>query len=263
LFFALSTWVLGLILFMVIVGATVVGHLTGRSKRGESETLREPFAVMQAALIGFMGLVLAFGISLAVGRYEARRAAVVNESNSIGTTYLRAQTLPEPVRSESLDLLRRFTDISILLSSTVPGSEPEQQAVSESGEVERKLWALAGQALEAAPVASAPRLYVESLNETFDAQTTRVYGLRNRVPSAVLLLEVLGAALALGALSLHLATLGRGLTTVLLAAVLVALTLLVTFDLDRPTRGLIRIPDEPLTQLRTSIVAVPAVEPGR
>jgi hypothetical protein len=29
-------------------------------------------AVMQAALIGFVGLVLAVGISLAVGRYEAR-----------------------------------------------------------------------------------------------------------------------------------------------------------------------------------------------
>ena len=44
-----------------------------------------------------MSLALAFGLSLAVNRYETRRAAVVDESNPIGTTYLRAQTLPEPV----------------------------------------------------------------------------------------------------------------------------------------------------------------------
>ena len=77
---------------------------------------------MQAALLGFMGLVLAFGLSLAVGRYETRRAAVVDEGNAIGTTYLRAQTIAEPQRSDSLTLLRRFTDTSIDISETVPGS---------------------------------------------------------------------------------------------------------------------------------------------
>jgi hypothetical protein len=261
LFFGLSTWVLALILAAVVIGATVVGHLVGRSTRGQ-EHVREPFAVMQAALIGFMGLVLAFGISLAVGRYEARRAAVVDESNAIGTTYLRAQTLAEPVRTESLALLQRYTDISITLTDTVPGSSAEQQAVAESAQVEGRLWALAGQTLAEAPVASAPRLYVESLNETFDAQSTRVYGLLNRVPTAVLVLEVAGAALALAALALQLAALGRSVRTVLVAAVLVALVLLVTFDLDRPTRGLIQVPDEPLTQLRTSMT-LPAAAPVR
>src|SRR3954463_12101098 len=37
-----------------------------------SDTLREPLGVVQGALIGFMGLVLAFGLSLALGRYESR-----------------------------------------------------------------------------------------------------------------------------------------------------------------------------------------------
>ena len=41
-----------------------------------------------------------------------------------------------------------------------------------------------------APNASAPRLYVDSLNEMFDAQTTRVAALGNRVPNAVLVLEI-------------------------------------------------------------------------
>jgi hypothetical protein len=262
MFFGLSTWVLALVLLAVIVGATVVGHLVGRSTREQSEHVREPFAVMQAALIGFMGLVLAFGISLAVGRHEDRRAAVVDETNAIGTAYLRAQTLAEPARTESLALLQRYTDISIALTDTVPGSPTEQQAVAESAQVEGRLWALAGQALDEAPVASAPRLYVDSLNRAFDAQSTRVYGLLNRVPTAVLVLEVAGAALALAALALHLAALGRGVRTVLVAAVLVAMVLLVTFDLDRPTRGLIQIPDESLTQLRTSMT-LPAPVPVR
>jgi hypothetical protein len=258
-FFELSTWLLLVLVSVVIGGATVIGLLIGRAVRGKSADLREPFSVMQAALLGFMGLVLAFGLSLAVGRYETRRAAVVDEGNAIGTTYLRAQTIAEPQRSQSLTLLRQFTDASIRISRTVPGSTTETRAITTSEQIQRQLWALAGQSLNKAPADTAPRLYVESLNEMFDAQSSRIYSLGNRVPTPVLVLEVAGAAIALAALALHLATLGgRGVFTVMIAAGLVILILLVTFDLDRPTRGLIRVPVSPLVQARAGMVPPPA-----
>ena len=258
LFFQLSSWALGLILFAVVLGTTGLGVLLGRSQRHRSDSLREPLAVLQAALLGVVGLILAFGLALAVGRYEARRAAVVEEANAIGTTYLRAQTLAEPIRTGSLQRLVRYTDTSIRLSRSVPGSPVARQAAADGQQLQRELWGLAGQALEAAPTASAPRLYVESLNQMIDLQTVRVAGLNNRVPGPVLVLEVAGAAVALGLLAFYLAILGRGVLTVLLAAALVTLLLLVTFDLDRPTRGLIRIPATALTDLRASMVLPPA-----
>lgn len=258
MFFRLSSLELGLILFGVIVGATLLGLFAGRYLRRHKETLREPFGVLQAALLGLVGLILAFGLTLAVGRYEQRRAAVVDEANAIGTTYLRAQTLAEPVRTETLALLRPYTDTSILLSREIPGSTAARGTIAASGTLQRKLWRLAGEALVAAPVATAPRLYVDSLNSTFDAQGVRVASLNNRVPGAVLALEVLGASVALALLALYLAILGRGVATVLLAAGLVTLLLLVTFDLDRPTRGLIRIPTGPLASVRASMALPPA-----
>ena len=126
--------------------------------------------------------------------------------------------------------------------------------------LQRRLWSLAGQALDDAPVASAPRLYVDSLNEMIDQQTVRISALNNRVPGTVLLLEVVASALALGLLALYLTHLGRGPVTVLVAAVLVTMLLFVTFDLDRPTRGLITVPDTPLTSLRASMALPPAAE---
>ena len=260
MFFRLSTSALAFVLLALVGGATALGHLVGRSVRDRSDGLREPFAVMQAAMLGFMGLVLAFGLSLAVGRYESRRAAVVEEANSIGTSYLRAQTLPEPARGRSLPLLREFTDTSIRVSETVPGSPEQATAIAHSAQVERALWKQAGRALQLDPSGSATRLYVESLNETFDAQASRVFGLRNRVPSAVIVLEIVGAAIALGLLALHLATLGRGLTTVLVAAGLVTLALVITFDLDRPARGLIEVSAAPLVAERASMSAPPAAD---
>jgi hypothetical protein len=258
MFFRLSSLELALILLAVILGTTAVGLLLGRYLHHRSEHLREPVGVLQAALLGLVGLVLAFGLALAVGRYESRRAAVVDEANAIGTTYLRAQTLPEPVRTQSLERLVRYTDTSIALSGSVPNSADARTAIAEGQLLQRELWGLAGQALSDQPVASAPRLYVETLNEMIDMQTVRVAALNNRVPGAVLAVEVGGAAIALGLLAFYLAILGRGVSTVMLAAGLITLLLLVTFDLDRPTRGLIRVPDTPLVSLRASMELPPA-----
>jgi hypothetical protein len=260
-FFSLASWQVVLIIVAIIGGATFAGYTSGRYLREHSETLSEPFGVMQGALLGVVGLVLAFGLSLALGRYEDRRAAIVTEANAIGTTYLRAQLISEPARTHSLQLLQTYTDLAIRVAHEVPNSPAMRATTAAEGQLQRRLWRLAGQALAAAPVASAPRLYVDSLNSTIDAQSARLASINNRVPTAVLILEVIGAAIALGLLALHISVLGRGLVPVVAAAALVSLLLLVTFDLDRPTRGLITVPDTPLTNQRASEIPPPAARP--
>lgn len=171
---------------------------------------------------------------------------------------MRAQTLPEPVRSRSLTLIVRYTDVELHLSHVVPGSAAATQTIAAGSALQRQLWSLAGQAVQKQIVATAPRLYEDSLNAMIDEQTVRVAGLSNRVQTEVALLEIIGAAIALGLLGLHVGVLGRGMVAVLLAAAMVSLLLYVTFDLDRPTRGLIQVPDTPIAQLRASMNLPPA-----
>jgi len=256
--FDLSTGALVLVLFGACLGATALGIFLGRRVRHLSDHLSEPFGVLQAAMLGVVGLILAFGLSLALSRYEDRRAAIVDEANTIGTTYLRAQTLAEPVRSTSLDLLVAYTESAIRFSNSIPGTAEQEAAAEAEHGLQRRLWGLAGQALDAAPQASAPRLYVETLNQMIDAQTTRSAALTNQVPTTVLLLEILGACIALGLLAAYLALVGRGFAGILIASLLVAFLLFVTADLDRPTRGLIRIPDSVLTDELEAMQLPPA-----
>ena len=247
----------------MVLGATGLGVFLGHRVRHLSESLKEPFGILQGALLGVVGLILAFGLSLAVSRYQDRRADIVSEANAIGTTYLRAETLAEPMRSRSLDLLVRYTRSAIRISDQVPGSDGAKSARVEEGQLERQLWTLAGQSLATAPTASAPRLYIDALNGMIDGETVRVAALSNRVPTAVLVLEVLGSALALGLLGAYLAIIGRGVLAVTMAAALVAFLLLVTADLDRPTRGMIRVPDNALTNQLASMTQPPAAAPPR
>jgi hypothetical protein len=259
-FFSLPTWVVALLLLALIGGATAAGFALGRYLREHQAALREPFGVLQGALLGVVGLILAFGLTLAVGRYQDRRTATVEEANAIGTSYLRAQLIGEPARSKSLALFPAYTDLAIRISKEVPGSAGMRRTTAAESVLQRRLWRLAGQSIGSAPSASAPRLYVDSLNETFDDQEARLSSLTNRVPGAVLVLEVFGAAVAVGLLALHITVLGRGIIAMLAAGALVTLLLLVTFDLDRPTRGLIKVPDAPLVAVRASMVPPPAAD---
>jgi hypothetical protein len=259
--FRISSPALLACLLVLIVGSAMAGLLVGRSRREHQHGLKESSGVIQGALLGFMGLILAFGLSLALGRYEDRRAAVVDDANTIGTTYLRAQTLPEPLRSRSLALLVRYAGLERTLTHDVPGSDAADRTITRADALQQQLWALNGEAIDQQPTASAPRLYEDSLNAMIDQQTVRIAGLNNRVPTEVLLLELIGSAGAMFLVGLHVGLLGRSMTPLLLAAGLVTFLLFVTFDLDRPTRGFIEVPDSPLAALAASMNDPPAAGP--
>lgn len=259
--FELPTWVLALVLVGVIFGATALGALIGRRVKHLSESLSESFGILQGAMLGVVGLILAFGLSLSLSRYEDRRTAIVTEANAIGTTWLRAQTLAEPQRSQSLDLLIPYTESAVRLSVYVPGSDAEEAAATREERLQRRLWGLAADAIANAPLASAPRLYVETLNEMIDDESVRIAALNNRVPEPILILEIVGAAIALGLLAAYVELVGRGVAGVLLAAGLVCFLLFVTADLDRPTRGLIKVPDTAIVDQLESMRLPPAAGP--
>ncbi len=259
--FRMSTLGVAAVLVLLVGGAAAVGTIIGRWLRGRPETVHQPVGVVQGALLGLVGPVPAFGLTMAVGRYDNRRAIVVQEANDIGTTYLRAQLLAEPSRSASLELLREYADAAVDLADQVPDSRQFDDDVSRIGEIQRALWGQAGDAVHADPAGTAPRLYVESLNSMIDSHTDRVTSLRNRVPSTVVILQVLGSAIAIGVLALYLALLGRGLATSLVAATVVILILFISLDLDRPHRGLITVPDQPLVTARAGMDEPAAAEP--
>lgn len=262
MFFDLSTAELAILLVGATFGATAAGALAARRARHLSDTLTEPFGILQGALLGVVGLILAFGLSLALSRYEDRRATIVAEANAIGTTYLRAQLLPEPQRSRSLESLRLYARSADSVAESVPGNADQKAAAARETELQRDLWRQASEAARRDPESAVSRLYLETLNEMIDAQTVRIASLANRVPTSVLLLELLGACIALFLLAGYLTLVGRGASAVFLASGLVAFLLFLTADLDRPTRGVITVPDTVLSDQVEEMEKPPAAPPA-
>ena len=185
-------------------------------------------------------------------------SSVEHWKSPCGARVLRAQTLSEPIRSRPLELLVDYTETAVRVATRVTGSAEQLEAAEKEQRLQRRMWALGGEALDQEPLASAPRLYVEALNEMIDAQTVRVAALNNRVPSEILWFELVSASIALGLLAAYLALVGRGLAGVLIAAAVVASLLFLSADLDRPTRGPIQVSDAPLTEQLESMRLPPA-----
>ncbi len=148
-FFDLATFWLAALLVVIIGGSAVVGIIAGRLLRDRPNVSSEPVGVVQGALLGLVGLLLAFGLTMAVGRYESRRALVVQEADTIGTTYLRAQLLPEPMRSDSLELLMSYGDVAIALAGEVPFTDQFDTDLAKFDGLQRQLWTEAGRAVDA------------------------------------------------------------------------------------------------------------------
>jgi hypothetical protein len=256
--FQLNSVVLAAFVAGLLAASVAIGVLIGRRRLARGDESHGTVGVVQGTLLGLVGLLLAFGLSMAVGRYETRRGLVVQEANDIGTTHLRAQLLPEPQRSASLELLKEYGDAAVVMAELVPGSDEFVDAAEQKEALQTELWTLAGEAIAERPQDNAPKLYIETLNNAIDRHTDRVTSLGNRVPPPVMWLELLCSALALGAMGLYLTMLGRKLAPSFLTATVLGIILLVSFDLDRPERGIITVPSTPLVDVRATMDLPPA-----
>jgi uncharacterized membrane protein len=96
----LVVFVIGL---AVILALSELGWQLGVRAEGEGGS---NLTTLESAMLGLLALMIAFTFSMALTRFDARRDALLNEANAIGTTALRARLLPEPHRTEALKLLR-------------------------------------------------------------------------------------------------------------------------------------------------------------
>jgi hypothetical protein len=76
MFFQLSTVPLAAVLVAIVGGAASVGTVIGRRIPAKPGASQESVGVSQATLLGLVGLLLAFGLTMAVGRYDNRRAVL-------------------------------------------------------------------------------------------------------------------------------------------------------------------------------------------
>lgn len=247
------------VIFLILLALQIVwieaGVRIGRHVRSKlDEPSKSPVSALQAAAMGLLALLLAFTFSMAAQRYEVRRDLVVEEANAIGTTWLRAQMLPDPFKGETSDLLRRYVDNRLEFYEAGIDQEKLRRVYDNAAQFQKKLWdqAVAVVKTDIRPITT--NLFIQSLNQVIDLSATRVAAMLNRIPISIGFLLVFVSVMTLG-LTGYSCGLGgrRHFVPTTIAALLITATIVLIIDLHRPTQGLIEVSQQSMLDLRDSL----------
>ncbi|MCL4502507.1 MAG: hypothetical protein M1438_11740 [Deltaproteobacteria bacterium] len=255
LFYSLDLWLaFGASIVFFLLGDEVGFRLGRRNSRSVDEHSRSQIITIQGAMLGLLALLLGFTFSMAMSRFEIRKQQVLDESNAIGTTYLRAQLLPEPSRKEVSNLLRQYAAVRLQFYQAGIMGQGFQKAVDQTGRLQVQLWSLASAWADKDPRAVTAGLFLQSLNEVIDLHARGLTALQNHVPEIILVLLYFVALVAIGLIGYGCGLAGRrNFMVTMVTCVLIAAVIVVIIDLDRPQRGLIRVGLERMVELRQSL----------
>jgi hypothetical protein len=244
---------------LFLVGLVLAAIELGRRIRARStdQKTSSGLSVIDGAVFGLMGLLLAFSFSGAVSRFDTRRELIVQETNAIGTAYLRVDLLPEAVQPQIRDDFRAYLDERLdFYKDLSPNPAKALDELAASDKLQKKIW---DESVPAAKQTGSPAvlsLVVSSLNEMFDITTTRIVALQTHPPLPIYVTLVLLALFSSIVAGFGMGDTGKRpwLHTLVYAAAL-TLTVYTIIDLEFPRFGIIRIDryDRALVNLRSSM----------
>lgn len=242
---------LGMLLFLEI------GRRIAVRRMREDTGVAEGVGAVDGAVFALLGLLIAFTFSGASSRFDTRRQLIVEETNDIGTAYLRLDLLPADLQPALRESFRRYLDARIEVYQKLPDIAAAKESLAKANELQSQIWrqAVAAARAEGAPPA-APILLLPALNAMIDITTTRTLVTQMHPPTVVFVM-LFGLALAASLLA------GFGMTGskvrrwfhMLGFALVMAFAVYVILDIEYPRLGLIRVDafDQALVDLRESM----------
>ena len=231
-------------LFLIMLLVLETGRRIGKRyySMEESDHHRGNRILVESAIYGLLGLLIAFTVSGAANRFDARRILTVQEANAIGTAYLRLDLLPAAAQPELRRKFRRYAEARLAVFRLLPDFAASNAEAVRANELQRSIWNEVIAALPGVPQ-SATLMLLPALNEMFDITSSRAIAGQAHTPLVIL------CALAVLALFCCLLA-GYGLAgenplgsalRMIGFALIVTLTIFVILDLDYPRVGLIRL----------------------
>jgi len=254
----LNALLLGLGLFAGMLIFLEIGRRIGSRRLAKDlEKSSVGIGAVDGAVFGLLGLLIAFTFSGAASRFDTRRQLIVEETNDIGTAYLRLDLLPADAQPAVRESFRRYVDARLEYYRKLADRAVAEQERAKATKLQEEIWrqaVAASRAQGASP--AAPILLLPALNAMIDIATTQTMATKLH-PPPIIFAMLIGLALASALLAGYAmaSSKSRNWLHLFSFAFVVGFAVYVILDIEYPRAGLIRIDafDQAMVELRESM----------
>ncbi len=203
------------------------------------------------ATLGLLAFMLAMTFGVAMGQFDIRRQAFIDEVDAIGTAHRRSDFLSLDLRTKSKQALREYVAARLQVVET----GDLQTADIRSQQLHNQLWSIVNTAKDQTANHILLSLYINSINEVMDLHTRRVVAASQlRIPTIIWIVLYSVALLGLTEMGYQTGVTGSARSPAFLGLVLsFAAVLWLIADLDRPREGTISVGQRAMQELYATI----------
>lgn len=182
LFNILPLWITYIGILLLILCSAWMGIQLAKWRMKRLKTEEDgPINTIVGATLGLLAFILAFTFGLTSSRFDTRKQLLLDEVNTIETTYLRASLIGEPYQSEVKDLIKEYVDIRVEISKNI---QEVHRYIQESELIQKKIWSIVTEMVhQEEGNAKINNLFITSVNQLFSFHTKRKeVGIYYRIP---------------------------------------------------------------------------------
>ena len=185
IFSSFPIWIIYLIIVLLIVCAVRSGIAYARWRKTHFiDENDSAINTLVGATLGLLAFILAFTFSMTTSRFDARKHFLLEEINSIETSWLRSALVEEPYNEKLQKALVDYVEIRIWL---IDNPDKAEEVIQKSQDLQTQIWGLITE-LTKNDLGNARinALLIDAVNDMFDNQTRRIsIGINDRIPNLI------------------------------------------------------------------------------
>lgn len=227
------------ILFLAMIAVYWAGFKLSLSQKNKNAS--DGFGPVEGALLGLLALLLAFTFSMSASRYDARREALIEEANIIGTAILRADLYDNTERRSFRIDFRDYLEARISFYETGLDQEKIDAATQRSADISSKIWKRAALLAQDPNNLISSQQMIPALNNMIDIVTTRNAARRATVPDSILWMLFVMCLVSSFIVGYSRKEIASSWVVVIVFSLMISASIFLILDLDRPSQGLITL----------------------
>jgi hypothetical protein len=244
----IDAWTIAAVAAFAMIVAWLLGRWIGTRLRLGAQGERPAVSKFLDASLALLGLLIAFTFATALSKHDQRRLMVVADSNAIGDFYNCASLLKEPVRTKLRKIIHDYAALRSDLPKRTYNAADFEKALGQFEQMHNQMVELVSEALtDGTPIAVS---LTNTLNAVTSRNAERIFAVRDRLPTTIVVLLLMSAVISALLVGREQGVLDEeDLAGTLSFVVLVSFAIFVTLDLNQPNRGFIRVDQESIQRL--------------